>query len=165
MVPFAAGVSHEAAPLAVRERLISPMRMLFPRMAHAVRANAERSFQMAEAKWPVCTEEAKANVHRPWPCTDDTADRPLRPGRLPGNSERMPWERAGARMGRRGPIPSGVSGCVASAGQGLVPPRRTRDPSALPPFRKFISAFALMVRRPRHPSTTPGSSANSDIRR
>ena len=25
------------------------------------RANAERNFQMAEAKWPVCKEEAKAN--------------------------------------------------------------------------------------------------------
>ena len=60
---------------------------------------------MAEAKWPVCKEEAKANVRRPWPCADDAADRPLRPGRLPSTSERIAWERAGAQMGRRGPIP------------------------------------------------------------
>ena len=69
------------------------------------RANAERNFQMAEAKWAVCQKEAKANVHRPWPCASDTADRPLRSGRLPSTSERIAWERAGAQMGRRGPIP------------------------------------------------------------
>ena len=69
------------------------------------RANPERNFQMAEAKWPVCQKEAKANVRRPWPCADDAADRPLRPGRLPSTSERTAWERAGAQMGRRGPIP------------------------------------------------------------
>ena len=28
----------------------------------AARANAERNFQMAEAKWPVCQEEVNANV-------------------------------------------------------------------------------------------------------
>ena len=60
------------------------------------RANPERNFQMAEAKWPVFQEESKANVHRPWPCDSDTADRPLRPGRLPSTSERIAWERAGA---------------------------------------------------------------------
>jgi hypothetical protein len=32
------------------------------------RANAERNFQMAEAKSPVCQKEAKANARRPWPC-------------------------------------------------------------------------------------------------
>ncbi len=65
------------------------------------------SGKRAEAKWPVFQEESKANVHRPWPCDSDTADRPLRPGRLPSTSERIAWERA------------------------------------LPPFRKFISGFAL----------------------
>ena len=88
--------------------------------ASPFRANPERNFQMAEAKWPVCQKEAKANVRRPWPFADDAADRPLRPGRLPSTSERTAWERAGAQMGRRGPIPSGVSGCVAPAGQALV---------------------------------------------
>ena len=104
----------------------------------APRANPERNFQMAEAKWPVCTEEAKANVHRPWPCADDTADRPLRPGRLPSTSERIAWERAGAARGLwlccvGRPSPMGIG----------LPPRLARDPSALPPFRKFISGFAL----------------------
>ena len=106
-----------------------------------VRANAERNFQMAEAKWPVCKEEAKANVHRPWPCASDTADRPLRPGRLPSFSERIAWERAGARMGRRGPIPfkglwlccvgrsslGGKKGSHPFLGIDL-PPRLARDP-------------------------------------
>ena len=102
------------------------------------RANAERNFQMAEAKWPVCKEEAKANVHRPWPCASDTADRPLRPGRLPSTSERIAWERAGAARGL-------WLCCVGrSSPMGIdLPPRLARDPSALPPFRKFISAFAL----------------------
>jgi len=122
-----------------------------------VRANAERNFQMAEAKWPVCQEEAKANVHRPWPCAADTADRPLHPGRLPSHSERIAWERAGAQMGRRGPIPfkglwlccvgrsslGGKKGSHPFLGIGL-PPRLARDPSALAQFRKFISAFALV---------------------
>ena len=111
------------------------------------RANAERNFQMAEAKWPLCQEEAKANVHRPWPCADDAAERPLRPGRLPSHSERIAWERAGAQMGRRGTIPfKGLWLCCVGRpspmGIGL-PPRLARDPSALPPFRKFLSAFAL----------------------
>ena len=111
---------------------------------------------MAEAKWPVCKEEAKANVHRPWPLASNTADRSLRPGRLPSTSERIAWERARARMGRRGPIPfkglwlccvgrsslGGKKGSHPFLGIDL-PPRLARDPSALPPFRKFISAFAL----------------------
>ena len=91
---------------------------------HASRANAERNFQMAEAKWPVCKE--------------DTADRPLRPGRLPSTSERIAWERAGAARGL-------WLCCVGrSSPMGIdLPPRLARDPSPLPPFRKFISAFAL----------------------
>ena len=111
------------------------------------RANPERNFQMAEAKWPVCTEEAKANVHRPWPCADDTADRPLRPGRLPSTSERIAWERAGAARGLwlccvGRPSLGGKKGSHPFLGIGL-PPRLARDPSALPPFRKFLSGFAL----------------------
>src|SRR4029077_6753139 len=98
----------------------------------------------------------KANADRPWPCASDTADRPLRPGRLPSTSERIAWERAGAQMGRRGPIPFRRLwvGCVGRSSLGGkkgshpflgidLPPRLARDPSALPPFRKFISAFAL----------------------
>src|SRR4249919_2286004 len=96
---------------------------------------------MAEAKWPVFQEESKANVHRPWPCDSDAADRPLRPGRLPSTSERIAWERAGAARGLwlccvSRPSPMGIG----------LPPRLARDPSALPPFRKFISAFALVGR-------------------
>ena len=42
-------------------------------------------------------------------------------------------------MGRRGPIP-----VDRSSPMGIdLPPRLARDPSELPPFRKFISAFAL----------------------
>ena len=105
------------------------------------RANPERNFQMAEAKWPVCQEEAKANVRRPWPFADDAADRPLRPGRLPSTSERIAWERAGAARGLwlccvGRPSPMGIG----------LPPRLVRDPSALPPFRKFLSGFALKER-------------------
>src|SRR4249919_2655673 len=93
---------------------------------------------MAEAKWPVFQEESKANVHRPWPCDSDAADRPLRPGRLPSTSERIAWERAGAARGLwlccvGRPSPMGIG----------LPPRLAKDPSALPPFRKFISGFAL----------------------
>ena len=113
------------------------------------------------SKWPrrnglSARKRHKANVHRPWPCASDTADKPLRPGRLPSSSERIAWERAGARMGRRGPIPfkglwlccvgrsslGGKKGSHPFLGIDL-PPRLARDPSALPPFRKFISAFAL----------------------
>ena len=41
---------------------------------------------MAEAKWPICQEEANANVCKTLAFADDTADRPLRPGRLPSTS-------------------------------------------------------------------------------
>jgi hypothetical protein len=98
---------------------------------------------MAEAKWAVCQEEAKANVCRPWPCASDTADRPLRPGRVPSTSERIAWERAGAARG--------LWLCCAgrSSPMGIaLPPRLAGDPSALPPFRKFISAVALRAMRP-----------------
>ena len=106
--------------------------------------------KMAEAKWPVCQEESKANVHRPWPCDSDTADRPLRPGRLPSTSERIAWERAGAARGLwlccvGRPSLGGKKGSHPFLGIGL-PPRLAKDPSALPPFRKFISGFALAVR-------------------
>ena len=102
---------------------------------------------MAEVQWPVCKEEAKANVQRPWPLADDTADRPLRPGRLPSTSERIAWERADAARGLwlccvGRPSLGGKKGSHPFLGIGL-PPRLARDPSALPPFRKFISAFAL----------------------
>src|SRR5258705_13946777 len=74
------------------------------------------------------------------PLADDTADRPLRPGRLPSNSKRIAWERAGVArglwlccVGRPSPIGIGLS------------PRLARDPSALPPFPKFLLAFALTL--------------------
>jgi hypothetical protein len=95
------------------------------------------------SKWPrrnglSARKRQRANVHRPWPSASDTAGRPLRPGRLPSTSERIAWERAGAA---RGPWLC----CVGSSSpMGIdLPPRLARDPSALPPFRKFISAFAL----------------------
>jgi len=56
------------------------------------------------SKWPrrnglSARKRRKANVHRPWPCAADTADRPLRPGRLPSTSKGIAWERAGAARG------------------------------------------------------------------
>jgi hypothetical protein len=103
-------------------------------------------------RWP-CQEEAKANVHRPWPFAPDTADRPLRPGRLPNTSERnylgKGWRAEGAwgayacggvrRLAEEG-FPAGRR--KLHAGTRVLP----RDPLALPPFRKFISAFALTPR-------------------
>ena len=111
---------------------------------------------MAEAKWPVCQEESKANVHRPWPCDSDTADRPLRPGRLPSTSERIAWERAGAARGLwlccvGRPSPMGIG----------LPPRLAKDPSALPPFRKFISGFALAGSNTRRVGGTLGTWRNT----
>ena len=100
-------------------------------------------------------------MHKLWPCVDDTADSPLAPGPpLPSTSEGTAWQRAGVRIGRKGPFPSGVSGCVglqptAPAGrQGPTFYLGTHATAALrddgipfsintPPFRKFISAFAL----------------------
>ena len=60
------------------EAMAARMQASEPGIEVRIRANAERNFQMAEAKWSVCKEEAKVNVHRPWPCASETADRPLR---------------------------------------------------------------------------------------
>ena len=96
-------------------------------------------FAAANAACFAARKSHKANVHRPWPCDSDTADRPLRPGRLPSTSERIAWERAGAARG----LWLCCGGRPSPMGIGL-PPRLAREPSALPPFRKFISAFALI---------------------
>jgi hypothetical protein len=85
-----------------------------------VRANTKRNFQMAEAQWPFCKEEAKANVHRPWLFADDTAERPLRPAASQAALKESLEKGLARRWGEGAPSPSGVSDCVASASQALV---------------------------------------------
>ena len=67
--------------------------------------------------------------------------------RLESDSFRTAWERAGAARGLwlccvGGSSLGGKKGSHPFLGIAL-PPRLARDPSAQPPFRKFISAFAL----------------------